>query len=147
MRQIPLHAMQCHATSSKHCAEFSQEAREKERKMKKALSSYSQKTLTLSPPRQRPRHPHHHLALAETPEINRHAYYIIDPRVRALIQQQGRQAAQRVDEQSGFDTPMHRRERRRCPVRRSRRGGVGVCVFVAGPLRRVAVGGGGVVVV
>lgn len=112
--------------------------------------------MALPSPRQRPRHTHHDLALGETPEINAHADDVVEPRVGALVQQQRGQAAQRVDEQSGFDTPVHRRQCRRCPVRRSRGRAVGVCVFVSvlvcvvgrcGCLGGVVVGGGAVVVV
>ena len=72
------------------------------------LLSYTRRTQTLPPPGQRPRHAHHDLAFAETPEVNAHADYIIDAGVRALVQQQRRQAAQWVDEQSGFYAPVHR---------------------------------------
>lgn len=116
--------------------------------------------MALPSPGQRPRHTHHDLAFAETPEINAHADDVVEPGVGALVQQQRGQAAQRVHEQSGFDAPVHRRQRRRCPVRRSRGRAVGVCVFVAVLvcvggccccccccLGGVVVGGGAVVVV
>lgn len=99
--------------------------------------------MNLSPPRQRPGHTHHHFPFAETPEVNAHAYYIIKSRIRALIQQQRCQTAQRVDEKAGFYAAMHRRQRCRRFARRSRRGGVGAGVFVV----LVIVRGGIVVVV
>lgn len=95
--------------------------------------------MTLPSPRQRPRHAHDDLAFAEAPKVHAHADDVIEPRVRALVQQQRGQAAQRVDEQPGFDAPVHRRQGRRGSARRSRRGGVGVCVLVS----VLACGGGG----
>lgn len=107
--------------------------------------SDARKARGLPPPRQRPRHAHHHLALAKGPEVHAHADDVVEARVRALVQQQRRQAAQGVDEQSGFDAPVHRRQGRRGPGRRSRRGAVGAGVFVSGLclLGCVVVGRGG----
>ena len=117
-----MYAMSCHATSSestepKKNTKILQD-RMKERKDKNyvyddddddAVSSHPRKLPTPSPPGQRPRHAHDHLAFAETPEIHAHADDVVQPRVRALVQQQRCQAAQRVDEQSGFDAAVHGR--------------------------------------
>ena len=160
MRQIPLHAMLRHAESSEHYAKISKikptkkKQKETERGCRVRLSD-PRKTPSLPPPGQCPRHTHDDLALAKTPEVNAHPDDVIEPRIRALVQQQRRQAAQGVDEQSGFDAPMHRRQCRGDSGRRSGRGGVGAGVVVSGLdlLGCVVVrgggrgGGGGVVVV
>lgn len=62
----------------------------------------------LPPPlRQLPRPPTHHLPLAKRPEIRPHADQIVDARVRALVQQQRRQRAERVDDEAGFHAAVH----------------------------------------
>lgn len=59
------------------------------------------------PLRQLPRPPTHHLPLTKRPEIHPHAHQIIDARVRALVQQQRRQRAERVDDEAGFHAAVH----------------------------------------
>ncbi len=131
-------------------AKILQKEKEKEKENPKTgmfmPPSDPRQTGALPPPGQRPRHAHDHFALAETPEVNAHADYIVEPRVRALVQQQRRQAAQWVDEQAGFDAAMHRRQCGRDPGGRSRgEGGVGGGdVFASVVLGRVVVRGGGV---
>ena len=54
--------------------------------------------------------------MAIGPEIDSHAYQVIDGRVRALIQQDGGKGADRVDDQSRLDAPVDRG--RREPIQR-----------------------------
>ena len=88
--------------------------------------------MALPPPGQRPRHAHDHFPLAEAPEINPHADYVVDPRVGGLVQQERGEGAERVDEEAGFDAAVHGCQALCYDAGRSWRGGGGggVCVFV-----------------
>ena len=62
--------------------------------------------------RQRPGHTHDHFAFAEAPEIHTHADDVVESRIGALIKQQRGERAERIDEQSSLDAPVHGRQQR-----------------------------------
>ena len=66
--------------------------------------------MALAPPRQRPRHAHDHLPLAEAPEVDAHADEVVQARVRGLVQEEGGEGAERVDEEPGLDAAVHGRQ-------------------------------------
>ena len=59
------------------------------------------------PSGQRPRHPHDHFPLAEAPKVHPHADEVVEPRVGALVEEQGGEGAEGVDEEAGFDAAVH----------------------------------------
>ena len=58
-------------------------------------------------PRQRPRHTHNNLALAEGPEINGHADHVVESGIGGLIEQEAGEAGERVEHQPRLDAAVH----------------------------------------
>ena len=49
-------------------------------------------------PRQLPRRAHDHFALCETPEIDAHADDVVETCIRALVEKQGCEGGERIDQ-------------------------------------------------
>lgn len=112
---------------------------------------YSRQSTGFTPARQRPRYPHHHLPLAESPQVNGHADDVVEPGIGALVEQQRGEGGEGVNEQTGLDGSVHRRQHRREFRRLAAAGrGVGwvrvvVVVFLVRRRRVVCIQPGGIV--